>query len=186
MDKYVIAPPSGSTNDSVGAADRHWQKGYFDELPNYNEYLAESTGYGIVSGCTPSISELTVNVAAGVVHLANGTRKELAASTVTLDAADASNPRIDLVYITAAGAVAKVTGTAAATPSAPALPTDGISVAQVSVAANATTGTMADMRDIIPRLNSTNVVNVKSYGAVGDGTTDDTDAIKSIINKNEE
>lgn len=148
MDKYIVAAPSGSTNNSVGALDRHWQKGYFDELPNWQEYLAESTGYGIISGCTPTISGLTVSVAAGVVHLADGTRKELSASTVTLDAADATKPRIDLVYIDSAGVVAKVTGTASATPTVPTLPSGGISVAQVTVAANATTGTVTDNRDI--------------------------------------
>ena len=118
MDKYTIAPPAGSTNKSVGAADRPWREGHFDSVKlnggDLGEYLAESTGYGIVSGCEPSISGLTVSVAAGVVHLANGTRKELSASTVTLDAADSTNPRIDLVYINADGVVAKITGTAAA------------------------------------------------------------------------
>lgn len=85
MDKYVIAPPSGSTNNSVGAADRPWKEGRFEKLPNWQEYLAESTGYGIASGCEPSISGLTVTVAAGVVHLADGTRKEISATNITLD-----------------------------------------------------------------------------------------------------
>jgi hypothetical protein len=136
----LIAPPSGSTNNSVGAVDRKWKEGYFEKLPNWQEYLAESTGYGIVSGCEPTINNLTVTVGAGVVHLADGTRKEIAETNVTLDAADSTNPRIDLVYIDSTGTVAKVTGTAAASPSAPALPTGGISVAQVTVAAGATTG----------------------------------------------
>lgn len=115
-------------------------------IDSLEKYLAESTGYGIVSGCEPTISGLTVTVGAGVVHLADGTRKELSASTVTLDAADSTNPRIDLVYITSAGEVAKVTGTAAASPSTPVLPSNGIKVCVVTVAANANTGTVTDTR----------------------------------------
>lgn len=32
MDKYVIAPPVGSNNNSVGAADRPWQEGDFEKV----------------------------------------------------------------------------------------------------------------------------------------------------------
>lgn len=145
MDKYVIAPPAGSTQNSVGASDRKWKEGHFEKLPNWQEYLAESTGYGIVSGCDPSISGLTVTVGAGIVHLADGTRKEIAETNITLDAADSTNPRIDLVYIDSTGAVAKVTGTAAESPSAPSVPSGGISVCNVTIAANAVTGTVTDV-----------------------------------------
>lgn len=167
MDKYVIAPPSGSTNNSVGAADRPWKEGHFDSVKlnggDLGEYLAESTGYGIVSGCTPSISGLTVTVAAGVVHLAGGTRAEISTANVTLDAADSTNPRIDLVYITSTGEVAKITGTAAASPSAPALPSGGVNVAQVSVATGATTGVVTDNRKMLMTWQNTNL-NVEFLG----------------------
>lgn len=150
-------------------------------IDSIEKSLAESTGYGIISGCMPTISGLNVTVAAGVVHLADGTRKEIAQTNITLDNADSSNPRIDLVYIDSTGTVAKITGTAAASPSAPALPANGISVAQVSVAANATAGTLTDVRGILARWYNTDAVSVKDFGALGNGTGDDSDAIQSAL-----
>ncbi len=120
-----------------------------EDLASTNLALAESTGYGIISGFEPTISGLTVTVGAGIAHLADGMRKELSATNITLDNADPSNPRIDLVYINADGVVAKVTGTAAASPNAPTLPTGGTSVANVTIAAGATTGTITDKRHYI-------------------------------------
>jgi hypothetical protein len=113
--------PRANGEGSIGTSAKHWGDGQFDALhlagedvagtlSNMDLALAESTGYGIVSGCEPSISGLTVTVGAGVVHLADGTRKEIAATTVTLDAADSVKPRTDLLYITSDGAVSKVTG----------------------------------------------------------------------------
>ena len=174
--------PRATGEGSIGTAAKHWGAGHFDTLPNWQEYLAESTGYGIVSGCTPSISGLTVTVGAGVVHLADGTRKEISATNVTLDAADTTNPRIDLVYITSAGELAKITGTAAASPSVPTLPSGGISVCNVKIAAGASTGTVNRVQTIAPNLANYGVVNVKNFGAVGDGVHDDTAAIQAALN----
>jgi hypothetical protein len=134
-----------------------------EDLASTNLALAESTGFGIISGCEPTISGLTVTVGTGVVHLADGTRKELSATNVTLDAADSTNPRIDLVYIDSTGAVAKITGTAAASPSAPSVPANGVSVAQVSVAANAVTGTVTDSRGMLARWYHTSIVSVDDF-----------------------
>jgi hypothetical protein len=177
--------PRATGEGSIGTAAKHWGAGHFDTLPNWQEYLAESTGYGIVSGCEPTISGLTVTVGAGIVHLAGGTRKEIASTTVTLDAADSTNPRIDLVYIDSTGTVAKITGTAAANPSAPTLPTGGISVCNVTIVAGATTGTVTDSRGMLSRFYNTGIVNVTDFGAVGDGVTDDTSAFEAAISASE-
>uniref|UniRef100_UPI00265A7A85 hypothetical protein n=1 Tax=Mitsuokella multacida TaxID=52226 RepID=UPI00265A7A85 len=66
-----------------------------DQIASNNLYHAESTGYGIVSGCEPSINGLTVNVANGVLHLSDGRRKEVLGQTIVLNE---PTTRCDLIY----------------------------------------------------------------------------------------
>lgn len=110
MEKYIIAPPAGSQTNALGAKDRPWEEVHAKRYPGLNEYLAESTGYGIVSGCEPSINGLTVTVSAGVIHTADGRRVEVPEQSITLDAADATKPRTDVVYLDKYGKIAKLTG----------------------------------------------------------------------------
>ena len=110
MEKYIIAPPAGSQINALGAKDRPWEEVHAKRYPGLNEYLAESTGYGIVSGCEPSINGLTVTVSAGVIHTADGRRVEVPEQSITLDAADATKPRTDVVYLDKYGKIAKLTG----------------------------------------------------------------------------
>lgn len=86
MEKYIIAPPAGSQTNALGAKDRPWEEVHANRYPGINEYLAESTGYGIVSGCEPSINGLTVTVRAGVIHTVDGRRIEVPEQSITLDA----------------------------------------------------------------------------------------------------
>lgn len=156
----LVIPAGTKAGDTITDGEVVWR---LDSLTNMKKALAESTGYGIVSGCEPTISGLTVTVGAGIVHLADGTRKELAQTSVTLDSADPSNPRIDLVYIDSTGTVAKITGTASASPVVPALPSGGISVCTVTIAAGASTGIVTDKRDIKNFINYDEVENAARY-----------------------
>ena len=84
-----------------------------------------------------------------------------AAATATITTADPSNPRIDLVCITVndaaysgslnSVAINVVKGTAAGSPSVPSTPTNSIALAQVAVAAGATTISSGNITDVRTR-----------------------------------
>jgi len=81
-----------------------------------------------------------------------------AAATATITTADPSNPRIDLVCITVSDAaysgslnqvaINVVKGTAAGSPTVPSTPTNSIAIAQVAVAAGATSITSGNITDV--------------------------------------
>jgi hypothetical protein len=83
------------------------------------------------SGLTYQVSDLTY-VIDKVIYDADG-------APVTLDAADATNPRIDVIYVDAAGVIGKITGTPAANPVKPALAADQVEVTFATLQALATT-----------------------------------------------
>lgn len=101
----------------------------------------------------PGYSSNSINSGCGVVHRTGlifdiapcvvtiaGTQYTIAAGSVTLDAADGSNPRIDLIVANTSSAFAKITGTAAATPVAPEVdPATQIQLSFATVATSATT-----------------------------------------------
>jgi hypothetical protein len=61
---------------------------------------------------------LTFRVTAAVYYI-GGVRYESAEGTITLDAADATNPRFDIIALNTSQAIVKVTGTPSANPSEP-------------------------------------------------------------------
>lgn len=108
-----------------------------------------ASGAGLVTEeGTPS---LTVNVAAiaALDYVINGAVQTTAysASTVTHDAADGSNPRIDIVKINTSGTVGIKKGTAAADPVPSDLASTEMALSMNLIAAGATTVQTADIAD---------------------------------------
>ena len=113
--------------------------------------VKEKTDYGVLSGlvvAAQTTPDMTVTVSAGVAYMSNGTRYAPAAvASLAVTAADATNPRKDIVYLSSAGVVSYLAGTAAATPAAPATPAGGLLLAEISVAANQTTVVTGNITD---------------------------------------
>lgn len=95
-------------------------------------------------------------------------------ATLTVQTADPSNPRIDLVVAnvvdngnnTSAGQVQIITGTAAPSPSVPAAPANSITLAQITVSAGATSITSGMLADQRPFTTTTGGVLVAPKGSV--------------------
>lgn len=120
-------------------------------------------GYGIISGCDvhqKTVPGMGVTIDAGVV-MYDGTYTTVAGGDVVIDAADATNPRFDIIYVNAVGTCLVAKGTAAAilptgetafkkmtTPYPTASIPAGIILARVYVAAAVTTILNAAIDDI--------------------------------------
>jgi hypothetical protein len=95
--------------------------------------------------------DMTVAVAKAAV-LSNGALFAVAAGNGTITAANGTNPRLDLVVITSAGAIAVRAGTAAANPKPPARSANDVVLAVVYVPASDTTigsDQITDMRIMV-------------------------------------
>jgi len=119
-----------------------------------------SAGTGVVSGTAVTAQgapDMTVAVAAGVIAV-SGTRVAVVAVPVlAITAADATNPRIDLVLVSALGVVSVLAGVAAAVPLMQPLPASTVCLAAVYVSALAASIVAGDIIDkrVIVRLAPT-------------------------------
>lgn len=123
--------------------------------------IAALTSGGVVSGGVVSAQaapDQTVAVTACEIVTPAGKNYSIAANTaLAADAADATNPRIDIVYITPAGELTYLAGTAAASPTQPATPTNGTLLAVITRAADdnaIAAAAIADQRTIIVPLEN--------------------------------
>lgn len=142
---------------------------------------ASSTG--LLVGCAVTAQatpNMTVAVAGGLISV-NGGAVAVTAGNVTITTADATNPRIDLIAASSSGALSAIAGVAATHPVYPTIPVGSVILASVYVPNAATTITTTQILDRrIPM--GTVIINVQTFGAYGDGVTDDTAAIQAAIN----
>jgi len=146
---------------------------------------------GVTSGAALKVaaaSGMTVTVGPGsfvvpysASGVAGGYRATLTSSgTLTVAAADTVNPRIDLVCANVTdngnsssyGEVQIITGTPAASPAAPAAPANSVYLAQVYVAANATSivsGNIYDVRTFTAAAGGIPIAPKTGYGALPGG-----------------
>jgi len=112
----------------------------------FQNCLALSSGVKVSAQSTPN---MTVQVAAGTVYMPSGSIYNISAiSSLAINAADSTYPRYDLIYVNTSGQVSYLAGTPAASPSVPGIPTGGLGLANIYVAANATSITTSNITDV--------------------------------------
>src|SRR6266702_102882 len=131
-------------------------------------------------------ASLQVDVASGE-YVSGGVPRIYAGGNITPGAADATNPRRDIVYFSSTGVLSITAGTAASPAIPPAWPALCCPVAILAIPALAADyslgGATAYVEDVsVLRADPIGAINVKTAGAVGDGTTDDTTVIQAVIN----
>jgi len=137
--------------------------GQFPHTIDFNSLLLKD---GVFKGLsvTPGTG-LNVNVSSGFAMINCNPYRKTSSTTVSLDAADSTNPRKDLIYLKDDGTITKATGTPhsaipdgqtgiyTAKPRPPSLPSNSIPLAEVWVPANATsltTDNIYDRRRMLP------------------------------------
>ena len=122
------------------------------------EDVVAFTGKGVVNGCVVSdgASGMSVSVAAGTVQpsFAIG-YVNVAPASRTFTAANATNPRIDIIEVNTSGVIAVKTGVAAIVPVEPEPTTNSIKLAAVSIPAGTT--------NILPAMISDRRAFVNAY-----------------------
>jgi hypothetical protein len=133
---YVVQNDTTAQNNA-GVLAAQARPDYVDSVVNADALL----GYGVLSGCDVSPNtgtDLKFQVGVGTALSAWGAVPVAAATAQAVTAADATNPRRDLVYVTPAGVLTYTAGVANAMPCPPTLPAQGIALAFIDVPANAT------------------------------------------------
>lgn len=92
-----------------------------------NKSFDEAAHFNIRQQSTPN---MTLAVGPGVANI-NGTIVKYAGGNTSTFTAPTSNPRIDLIYIDSSGALGYITGTEAASPTAPNYPADKLVIAEI-------------------------------------------------------
>jgi len=108
-----------------------------------------STECLVIESATPA---MTVVVSEGKAVGLGGYRSRIGRSTLAVSTADATNPRIDVVWVDADGSIGITAGTPAGSPSVPSIGFTKQSIARIAVGAAVTTIVTANITDTRVRL----------------------------------
>ena len=146
---FIIPNQTGSTLENARQAQ--------PDQKDFEIMAMGLEGTGVISGCAvtqQTVADMTVKVALGVARYQNGADITVAADTsVTIEAADGTNPRFDYIMVNSAdGTIVNPSagdgkGTAASNPVFPAIPANRIILAVVHVTENETAITDAHIVD---------------------------------------
>jgi hypothetical protein len=138
-------------------------------IPRGGVNLLYGGGFNVTQNGSPNMS---VNVASGLALIPGSEGAKQAGywvlndaiKNIAIAASNPSNPRIDVIAlkvqdtfysgVTDAWSIVAITGTAAASPSPPSLPNNALKIAQVAVAANATSVVTGNISDFRPTLTA--------------------------------
>lgn len=112
-----------------------------EQKPSFSQ-MEEVVGHGYLSGfkvTQQTTPNMTIKVENGIVYMPNGNRWVVAINNnLAINAADATNPRKDIVYVNSLGVTSYTAGTPSATPVAPNVPSGGLIIAELYIPANVT------------------------------------------------
>ena len=111
-----------------------------------NSNLSVVTGCYVRESTTPAQN---VSISSGEVLIGNDVYS-ISSQTFSVSSADATNPRWDLIYVDSSGTIQELTGTAAASPTRPSIPSNSVPLAYIYRAATDNTINNADIYDHRP------------------------------------
>lgn len=153
MAGQVLAKASAADYDTewIDAAYATSEQGALADTAVQPETIAMLSSGGVFSGGAVTAQgspDQTVAVAAVSILTPEGKRYVVSAvSSLAAAAADATHPRIDIVYVSSVGVVTYLAGTAAASPVQPATPTNGTILAAITRPTNDNTIATGDITD---------------------------------------
>jgi hypothetical protein len=113
--------------------------------------IIEKTSYGVYTGLgvtAQASPDMTVKVATGTIYMSgDGRYTPTANNALAVTAADATNPRIDIVYVNSSGVIAYLAGSPAPSPAQPTIPAGGQLLATILVTAGKASILTADISD---------------------------------------
>jgi hypothetical protein len=116
-------------------------------------------GLDVLDSATP---DMNVHVQTGVIYMPNGQRYEFSTiKTISIVAADATNPRKDIIYVSDLGVITYSDGTPGTTPSEPILPSGAHKLCVIDVPAGDTAIEQTQITDSRSMLRNLDAVDQK-------------------------